>query len=417
MAVALAIAAVSVELCVSANLLTLLGVPYVTDGGPLPLKLHPGTDLLLLAGLTAAATGGRAWCMRIDPALLWFFAASAGCLMHILLLSGPSNMIVLLDTFLPAGILAAVLAHAEAQWRGRLRRVMQVLLAANAMLALAETVVQATLIPLYLDDQAYHPHQEDFRPTALFDHPLTGGIMAMIGLTLAPVRGWARGTFQILIWAALLAFGGRMALGVSLLSVMLLAAWRGARLVVARDPRAARSLAAAALAVLFASALLAGALAAGFGERLAGHLYWDSSAQARLSQWRILDQLDGWQLVFGTRREDLLSLLNGLHLSSGVEVLENFWLLMFVSLGFLGFPLFVAGFGALCLWCWRTTGVQARVLLVSVLVVASSSNSLGRKSTVLVCLVGGIASLAEAPRPRWQSARAGWPAQATGVPG
>ncbi len=392
-AAACAVAAVCAELCISANLLTWAGVPYVTDGGALPLKFHPGTDLLWAATFAAFAGRPARWVEGLDTRLLVFFAGIGGCILSIILLTGPSNLIVLLDTFLPAGLLAALLSRATPAVLARLRLAMQLLLAANAVLALAERAMQATLVPLYLNDNAYNPLTEDFRPTALFDHPLTGALMMMMALTLAPTaKGW-RLAYQALVWAALVAFGGRMALGVTLLTVAAGAGWRGWRLLLARDPRATWTLLAAALGAGGCAALLAAALAAGLGDRLVAHMYWDQSAQVRLAQWQILGQLDLWQALFGTPREELLRILNRLRLDTGVEVIENFWLLMFVSLGALAFPLFLAGFGALLAWCWQRTGPSGRALLVGALVVASSSNSLGRKSTVLVCLVATTACI------------------------
>ena len=413
LAVVLATAAVSLELCVSANLLTWAGIPYVTDGGALPLKFHPGTDLLVAAAGAALAGGQLGWLRRL-PGTLWvFFGAVGFCLACVLLLTGTSNMIVLLDTFLPAGLLAAVLDRARPADLRALRRVMQLLLAANAVLALAEMATQATLVPLYLNDAAYQPHTEDFRPTALFDHPLTGALMMMMALAIAPGRGRStaaglvRLAYQGLIWAGLIVFGGRMALGVCVLTAGLGQAWRGGRLVLARDPRAATTLVMAAAGLAGCAMLFAAALAAGMGDRLAGHLYWDDSAQVRLAQWQVLGEMDAPQLLFGTPREALLDLLNRLRLGPGVEVIENFWLLMFVSLGAIGFPAFLVALAALCRWCWQRTAPAGRALLLGALVVASSSNSLGRKSTVLVCLVAATrcAAAGGAPFYRFRAAR------------
>ena len=64
LAAALAVTAVCAELCISANLLTWAGVPYVTDGGALPLKFHPGTDLLLAATVAALAGSASYWMVR-----------------------------------------------------------------------------------------------------------------------------------------------------------------------------------------------------------------------------------------------------------------------------------------------------------------------------------------------------------------
>lgn len=155
----------------------------------------------------------------------------------------------------------------------------------------------------------------------------------------------------------------------------------------------------ASVIILAVAPIVAASLFAGLGTRIAGHLYWDDSAQVRLAQWRLLGQLDIWQLMFGTRRQDLLALLTPLWLGYGVEVIENFWLLMFVAFGLIGFPLFVGSLLSLLLWCWRRSALQGRLLVLAVMLVASTSNSLGRKSTILVCLVATVACLsAEALR-------------------
>jgi len=388
--VRLAHLAICLELLVSSNLLTLAGIPYVTDGGAIFFKFHPGTLCLALAACGTVAGAGRS--RPIDARLAAFFASCGFCILFVLLLTGPSNMIVLLDTFLPAGLLALVLDRAPLRERTMLRHIMQAVLALNALLALAETASQSTLVPLYLNDAAYTPHAEDFRPTALFDHPLTGALMMMIALPLAPSGRW-RLPYQALIWLALIAFGGRMAMAMCVAAALAQTSLSNARLLLLRDAQALRGLCLAVIAAAGGAILLAAAASAGLGERLAGHLYWDNSAQVRLAQWQILGQLEPSQLLFGIPRPQLLARLNVLRLQSGVEVIENFWLLMFTTTGLLGFPAFLTTLGTLCAWCWRQSGGQGRWLLCSVLVVASSSNSLGRKSTVLVCLVAAIACI------------------------
>ncbi len=391
--------AVTLELLVSANLLTWAGIPYVTDGGNLAVKLHPGTLLLLVAACVALVQSGGGWGRHLPLPLVISFAALFTCIVCMVVLTGSSNLIVLLDTFMPAILLAAILAHAAPRHSAKLRLLMQAVLAGNAMLALAEIVAQTTLVPLYLNNAAYHPLNADFRPTALFDHPLTGSAMMMMGLAIAP-RGRMGLAYRLLLWAALVAFGGRTALAVTLAAIGLRWAVMQARLVAARDRAAIPGIMLAAAALLAACALGGVAAWAGLGERLVGHLYWDSSAQVRVAQWQILDRLEPAQWLFGTPRPVLLDELNALRLDSGVEVIENFWLLMFVSLGALGFPIFLVMLGALCLWCWQRTDASGRILLFSILLVSSTSNSLGRKSTILVCLVAAICCLPAQARRR-----------------
>ncbi len=397
----LAISAVAVEFCVSANLLTWMGVPYVTEGGALPLKIHPGTYMLAAAfgihigsqsrpnGLFGAVSG--------DRLLAVYLGSMVASLVYALALTGKGNLIVLIDTFLPAGLLAAVLQTASARDLKMLRRVFQWGCACNALLALGEAAEHVSLVPFYLNDAAYHARVEEFRPTGLYDHPLTGGAMTMMGLALAPAGLWVPLAYIGLLACAMLAFGGRVAVAVTVLGAIILLG-RELCLRVLRRDRYAINLLVTSFCVLMLAALAALAVcSAGLGQRLTGHLYWDPSAQVRLAQWHLIGELDGWQVLFGARRDDLLAMLNPLWLTYGVEVIENFWLLMFASLGASGFSIFVSGFVALLFWCWQNTNLRGRAILLGVLLVASASNSLGRKSTVLVGLVGATISAAALP--------------------
>ena len=393
LAISLAIIGVVLELTVSANLLTWIGVPYVSEGGSLPVKLHPGTDLLMLSSVVLVCRPGGWLLLAAERLLAAFLCAMIACVSYLLILTGTGNTVVFLDTFLPAGLLAVVLRQATPSDIVHLRRAMQVLISLNAALALVETVAQSTLVPLYLNDAAYHPHAEDFRPTALFDHPLTGSIMIMLGLALCPQRGRFRLLYSGLMWSALLAFGGRMALAASLLVTGVASATSMFMLVLHRNAQAGRMLL-GGIALLISAALFAGlVLWSGLGSRFFGHLYWDESAQIRVAQWQLLERLDIWQMMFGVSRDQFLAMLAPLRLESGVEVIENFWLLMFVSLGAAGFPLFVGGLLSLLAWAWRRAELRGRLLMFGVVLVASTSNSLGRKSTVLVCLVAALACL------------------------
>lgn len=377
----------------SANFLTWVGVPYVADGGNLSEKLHPGTDLLLISFICMLLSNRGFQVLVRQKLTSAFLASMLCCLVYLAALTGTGYLVVLLDTFIPAGLLALILSQATEGDIRCLRKVMQVVLACNALLALVEMTLHATLIPLYLNQSAYHPHVEDFRPTALFDHPLTGSVMIMLGIALTPEEGLSRAVYAALMAAALIAFGGRTATMTCVVIALTLGFVQAAKLVLSRDRRAVRMILIAAATVASTACILFVAAKAGFGARLAGHLYWDESAQVRLAQWELLDHLDTSQLLFGIRREDLFALLTPLHLGSGVEVIENFWLLMFVSLGIAGFPMFAGGLFALLAWCWQRSLLQGRLLLCGVLLVASTSNSLGRKSTILVCLVATIVCL------------------------
>ena len=134
--------------------------------------------------------------------------------------------------------------------------------------------------------------------------------------------------------------------------------------------------------------------AAGLGGRLGSHLYWDDSAQVRLRQWQVLGLMDGQQLAFGMPRQDALALLQPMRMKFGVPILENSFLLLFMSLGFFAFPVFVCGFMALLAWLATRAGARGVALAIGALAAASSSNALGRKSTILIIFVSAAASSA-----------------------
>jgi hypothetical protein len=400
LSVFLLLSAIFVDVSCSANFLTYVGVPYVTDGGSFFFKIHPGSYLLysafVLAWTGAPWTAGRvSLCLYREKLIITYIGAICFCLAYALLLTGRSNLIVMLDTFLPAGMAAAICAGASPDRCLSIRRLLQIGIFLNAIIALAEESVHANLIPLYLDQASYKPPEQEFRPTALFDHPLTGGMVTMIGLALVPVRGLVRPVYMFVLVAALIAFGGRVAVAMSLFSV---AASQGVflgRSLLRRESRAAVTLAGwTALAFVVFALLLLG-VALGFGQRFAGHLYWDASAQVRLSQWGVLGELDTSELLFGARREELIAVLTPLWLTDGVEVIENFWLLMFVNLGAPGFLVFIVGFGALLLHFWEQSTMRGQILLISTILAASTSNSLGRKSTLLVILVAAMTNFSK----------------------
>ncbi|HTR16908.1 MAG TPA: VpsF family polysaccharide biosynthesis protein [Acetobacteraceae bacterium] len=388
--------AVVVNLLVSGNLLMMLGIPYALDGGALPEKLHPGTYLALAAFLLwlARERARLPHLLRRERPAVVFLAALAVCFVWSAGTTGKNHLVVFLESFLPAGLLALVLGGAEPAALRRLGRVVLWLLAANVLLALAEAMLHANLITFYLDAKPTVQKAGEFRPTALYDHPLTGAALTMMGCFLAaalPGRPWrwpwGRGWWLGLFLAGLLAFGERSALAVT---VVLLGGWYGAALL---RRVLTRRLGRADLAGLCAALLVLPAVAAllltqtAVGDRLIAHSHWDASAEVRSVQWRLLSLMTREEFLFGVTRMRREVLLHQLGLTYPIGVIENFWLLLLTDLGAVGFAVFVAGFLALLLWGWRRATPLGRVMLIGVVLVASGSNSLGRKSNVLTVLV------------------------------
>jgi hypothetical protein len=389
-----AMAAVVVALLVSGNLLTLLGSAYITEGGSLAEKIHPASYLAIIAALLSlgyqmhGSTGIRRRLHAHRP-LGVFLACMLFCLAYAFAFTGTGGMITLIDTFLPAGALAWALCDAPHALTQRLRRFLQILLVSNAALAIIEGICAWQPIPLPSSGGDSLP---EFRPAALADHPLTGAALTILGLLLRPnpIRTfWISTAYRAVMMAALIAFGERSAIAVALMTMLALGAvplWHTflARRLCFREAAIAVAVAASGVVVIVA------ALGAGLGARLATHSYWDSSASVRLSQFNVLGLLSASELTFGCRRDDLLALVEKLRLTYHVGVIENFWLGMFATLGALCFPFFLAGIFALIAWLWRIGDRNGRAMVLSLFLAASASNSLGRKSVLLLALVACV---------------------------
>ncbi len=396
----LGLATIAAALCVSANLLTWLGVPYLTDGGSLLFKLHPAT---WLSGLAAAARFGFAGrrigqelhALLTQRALVLAIACLFFCVIANIATTGTSNVSVLLDTYVPAAMLAAALHDLDRPRQNGLRLALQILFSANAGLALMESLSHATLVPVSAGIEPLDAVSADFRPTALYDHPLTGAAMTLIGMFMVPGPSGGRLIrilYIMLMGLGLIAFGGRAAMAAIALVLAVYGAMNAWQMIRSRHVPAQKVATVAAVLMLGMSACGA-AVDAGFAERLATHFYWDKSAQVRLNQWQVLGHLDQQQMIFGVVRKDLLDMLEPMRLAYDVPVIENFWLLMFLSLGLFGFPCFVAGLGSLLVWCAARSSGRATPMVLSLLATASASNSLGRKSVLLLVLVAASASL------------------------
>ena len=82
------------------------------------------------------------------------------------------------------------------------------------------------------------------------------------------------------------------------------------------------------------------------GERILTHLYVDDSAEVRNIQWLVLNHLNLHDVLFGVPLDRLDVLKYQIGLGEATTDIENFWLLMFLNLGVMGFVVFLVALGA-----------------------------------------------------------------------
>lgn len=310
---------------VSSGVLWNLGLNYNGVTGAIASKIHPATYL-------AFATLGLLILARRNPAS--FFVALVtrhpGTLAFLLatlllgayiLLDGRKGIATIFDTYLLTIVVALIAADLETRDFSRVEKLIHVLLAANALLGLAEYALNLRLFPFRFEGVTL---EWDNRSNALLGHPLenaqvTGLYIVMLlgggGSMPKPLRPAA----ILLQLAAMVPFGGRTAL---LLTLGLMALWLVTRVVgVLRGARLPLP-AFAAIAVLvpmFVGGVGVFAMAGFFDvitERFADD---GGSANARVEMFEIFNQLSWRDLLVGPNNDVIESLRTSHGLEQGVE--------------------------------------------------------------------------------------------------
>lgn len=392
--------AITLYMTVSSLTLAWIGIPYDLPGGSPLVKFHPGTWTLVLALLVTLAGCGHPLAvligrLRQSPLLAVYLGAMACVAGWAVWRNGTGGAAFIVDTLCMPGVALLLLGLFGPGRHRRLLHWMLALLALNAVIALGEYAARQTLVPRYAPDSGLIADAGYFRSTALLGHPLAN---AMITLALMPaallIEGWRRWLALGLLGLALLAFGSRTALG-ALLVVYLGALAAATVLDTARGRYSYLRVTGALLALMLGGTALTGAvLASGLGERIFANLSWDNSANVRLVALQALDHLDefDWWVGVPPARIDEIALRLGL--DPRFEAIENFWVVLLMQFGLVGFVPFLIGLGAGLLHVWRRAMPPLQLALPVYLLVASGANTLATKSVSLTLLMVAMAASA-----------------------
>lgn len=337
---------------VSSGVLWDLGINYEGITGAAASKIHPATYLAFL-------TLALAVLVRRNPASYFVSLVTRhpGTLIFLLailllgayiVLDGRKGIATIFDTYLLAAAVVLIAAELNPRDMERVEKLIHVLMAANAVLALIEYAMDYRFFPYRFDGQAF---EWDRRSTALLGHPLENAqttgvyIMALLGGGGAAVPRGLRPAAILLQLSAMVPFGGRSAL---VLTCAMMVLWITPH--VARVLRGARmSLPAfAAVAVIGPMLVLAigAAAAGGFFEVIVERFKDDGgSAQSRLAMVEIFDQLSAHDILIGAGSDVVDSLRRSMGLEWGIENpilrLVFYQGVIFTSFLVVGFALFL----------------------------------------------------------------------------
>jgi hypothetical protein len=376
----------------------------VLDAMGVPLgkvKLHPSTVLVIFGGMWTLAWG-KPFLQRCreTPGLMVFIIMIPVLALYRTYFSGYSGAAVYLESYWAAGLLLVMLDTANAPQKRFLARLIIAICVLNVFIALYESVTLTTWFPLILDPDAVDKATNiaaDYRPNAFFSHPLNASLVTTMAIFLLygmhTRTVYAAPIFCILL-VGLLAYGGRTALGVTLAITLLMAVYTFIRGIIRRnlklDFMLVMLLGAVTIPLLVAIIVTQTSIA----NRLMDSLYFDSSAEARVTQWEIFRHLTLRNWLFGIPKIDLSVLKYQIGLGGKETDIENFWLLMFLDLGVIGFTVFLSVFGMFLYHLGRMSrDFNGWLLVIAALIIDSGANSLGVKSNDLFFEVGFIVAM------------------------
>lgn len=383
------------------------GFAYSDIGGPAWQKVHPGTYFILIS-LVMVVFGSRDPVARllrlIAGSPIFCLALFINLLLSIWVVvrGGVGGLGTMIDSYWAPMTAAIVLSNAP-RWLCR-RAVMAfiALCVVNALIGIGEGILHKRLL-------SFPPtwgvlHMNEFRASALVGHPLDNaqmmsvGIFILLGTRIAP---WLKIPLTAILFASLVAFGGRAALAFSVLGFFAwgaVIAWRKLR----SGTLTVLPILLIAMAVLIVPIVMLGLLDlsihTSMGVRLREASLTDSSARARLAAWDILGKLTSRDLWLGVSLQHEIAIEHMLSPNKLGADVENPWILMLMYLGVVGFLIW---FVVLALFAWeliKRVPFAIQLAVVSFFVVGSTSNSFGRRSLVFGPMVGAVlcASMANA---------------------
>jgi hypothetical protein len=409
-AFAIGLLSVIAEFAISGNTLLNLGIDYSSPGGNPLIKLHPGTYLVSLAAfmvlmLARPAGSGLIRFFRSTPALASFIMLILFCAFYSIANVGISGAAVYVESYLSAGMLAIALEGGTDRQKRTLAWWIIAFCVVSIVISIGESATQTHLIPLQFGDDVpkdFVDDAEDFRGAGLFGHPLTAALttsMATFMLLRMRMNGVLKAALFTTLLIGLLSFGGRAALGTTLIMLGVAAIVVLLRGVVMRNLSMGFVGALGAAVVILPPLMLMLITSTDIGERILTHMYMDESADARGLQWLVLQHLNLHDVLFGVSLDRLDVLKYQIGLGGSTTDIENFWLLMFLNLGAIGFVVFLIALGLFLVHLGRTVSHPLGwMLLVSAMLIDSTSNSLGRKSVDLFFMAACMIAMTAYPR-------------------
>jgi len=282
-------------------------VPYSTDGGSLPEKLHPGTYAIFL--LLAAIFITQPILLKGEEVRL-FKATIRYSILNLLIVpflfitgrAGSAGFII--DTYLVSCAAALIMLCFNDAQRRALGNVILVMFVLSAIIGTAEAITHHRFLP-------YTLRELEFRPIGLSSHPLALGAFSataigFVAVTRWPV--WVRALCILILFIGTAASGARAALLLAVCEILILLVLQPWPNLSSRHQRKAK-FAVILLTVAGGAALVAVLSSAGFLSRF-GNTIFDENYMARVTIYQIFQLVSWKEIMFGMNVTDLLMMVN-----------------------------------------------------------------------------------------------------------
>lgn len=377
---------------ISANLLVSMGIPYDIPGGSFIVKLHPGTYLLFAAFVVSLFSSrnplimlsrlASAMPMVFIYALIIFFVA-----LYLIIRNGTSGAAYIIDTWLTPALMAWVLLFLPGHLVRFIFTSLIILVMINAIIGVAESLVQQRLIPHVAGDVVLT--ESVFRATALYGHPLSNAKLTAAALLLVmvlPIRTAQKAGIGSVMVLGLLAFGSRTALGVVIVLAAVYVSTQFVHVIYGRGITKSEALE----VIIVLMVALCGAFITYYhtdlGDRIFKFMYWDASADVRIQILQVFDYLTPEELYFGVSPERFSELSYNIGYYYPYSTIENFWIIIIINMGLFVFIYFFITVFGFCVSIIRRYPLSIYEFS-GFFIIASSSNSLADKTASFALVV------------------------------
>jgi hypothetical protein len=387
-------------------LLSALGFDFSGDmTGAFYQKIHPGTYFIIASYFVLLAGRGnpfQQFLQTVRDYTIYNFLLMLYVLLFIYwAIRGPVGVGMLIETHMVVPVCAIVLSYMPRAYCQRVINFFVVFAVMNSLIGMAESIGRFRIFT-YPEDWVVLK-ELSFRSSALLGHPLNNAMFTPVMLLVAMAMRYSaalKGFLLLVFLASLVAFGGRGGFGFSVLSLMPLGliaikkAVSGGQLTLAR----LFVLIAAALVIpIFLSSLLYLLMSSDMGARIMEtSAFEDESANARWLAFKAFEYMTREEIIFGIGADRGVEIAYRMGLALPLSDIENPWILMAMFLGGIMFPIWLAATAA---FVWRLMRGKPPALQLAVLayfVVASTSNSFGRKDLIYSFMVSAVICAAQA---------------------